>query len=101
MPLGDCNGRAAATGLLGVTRGRNLPHGQGRHSILNGPPLNMAAASGNAVRTTTYTKTRRGRRRHITYRNRTAQSDRVHQETVYPKLRTPGLTIPEVLMRLR
>jgi hypothetical protein len=56
MPLGDCTGRAAATGLLGVARGRNLPHGQGRRSTLNGPPLNMAVASGNAVRTTTYTK---------------------------------------------
>jgi hypothetical protein len=55
MPLGDRNDRATATGLLSVTRGRDLPHGQGRCCTLNGPPINMAEASGNAKRTTTYT----------------------------------------------
>jgi hypothetical protein len=56
MPLDDRNDRAAATGLHSVTRGRDLPHGQRRCVTLNGPPLNMAGASGNAKqRTTTYT----------------------------------------------
>jgi hypothetical protein len=57
MPLGAHNSRAAATGLLDVTRGHDLPYRQGRRSTLNGPPLNMAVVSDNAIRTTSSYKT--------------------------------------------
>jgi hypothetical protein len=58
MPLGARNGQAAATGSLDVTRGHNLPYKQGRRNTLNGPPLNMAVVSDNAIRTKSSYETR-------------------------------------------